>query len=359
VLANRALQRLGRPLGDYQTLSPHDDLNLHQSTNDTYPTALRVAAILSLHDLEAKVVTLMEAFQEKEKQLADVVKIGRTELQDAVLVTLGREMAAYADAIARDRWRIFKCEERLRVVNLGGTAVGTGLGAPRQYIFRVVEHLREITGLGLARAENLIDATQNADALVETSGILRTLAVNLLKIANDLRLLSSGPHAGLGEIRLPPRQAGSSIMPGKVNPVIPEAVAQAAIAVVGHDSIIVHAIGGGNLELSQFLPLAADSLLTSIDLLTGACDILARHCVVGIEADEPRCRRNIHNSTALLTALIDKIGYDAAEQIAHEAADSHCGQRNIRQLVIDRALLTAEEFNELTSPERVTKLGSQ
>ena len=259
-------------------------------------------------------MALLEAFQEKEKQLAHVVKIGRTELQDAVLVTLGREMAAYAEALARDRWRIYKCEERLRVVNLGGTAVGTGLGAPRQYIFRVVEHLREITGLGLARAENLVEATQNADALVEVSGILRTLAVNLLKIADDLRLLSSGPHAGLGEIRLPARQAGSSIMPGKVNPVIPEAVAQAAMAVMGHDQMIVQAVGGGNLELSQFLPLAADSLLTAIDLLTGACGIFARHCVAGIEADEERCRENVHNSTALLTALVDRIGYEAAER---------------------------------------------
>jgi aspartate ammonia-lyase len=245
------------------------------------------------------------------------------------------------------------------VVNLGGTAIGTGVGAPRQYIFRIVEHLRQITGLGLARAENLIEATQNADALVESSGILRTLAVNLLKIANDLRMLSSGPHAGLGEIRLPPRQAGSSIMPGKVNPVIPEAVAQAAIAVMGHDQMILQAIGGGNLELSQFLPLAADSLLTSIDLLTGACEIFARHCVAGIQADAHRCRRNIHNSTALLTALIDKIGYDLAEQIAHEVAASPGNQQDIRQLVIDRGLLTAEEFDRLTSPEHVTKLGSQ
>ena len=359
VLANRALQLLGRPLGDFAALNPHDDLNLHQSTNDTYPTALRVAAILALHDLERKAVALMEAFQEKEKQFANVVKIGRTELQDAVLVTLGREMAAYGEAIGRDRWRIYKCEERLRVVNLGGTAVGTGLGAPRQYIFRVVEHLREITGLGLARAENLVEATQNADAFVEVSGILRTLAVNLLKIANDLRLLSSGPHAGLGEIRLPARQAGSSIMPGKVNPVIPEAVAQAAIAVMGHDQMILQAVGGGNLELSQFLPLVADSLLTSIDLLTNACDIFARHCVSGIEADERRCRQNVHNSTALLTALVDRIGYDAAEQIAREAAAAGPdGERDIRRLVLDRGLVSTEEFEELTSPQRVTKLGS-
>jgi aspartate ammonia-lyase len=358
VLVNRALEILGRPLGDYDVLSPHDDLNRHQSTNDTYPTALRVAAIFGLHDLERKAVALMEAFQGKEKQLADVVKIGRTELQDAVLMTLGREMAAYAEAISRDRWRIYKCEERLRVVNLGGTAVGTGLGAPRQYIFRAIEHLRQITGLGLARAENLVEATQNADALVEVSGILRALAANLLKIANDLRLLSSGPNAGLGEIHLPACQAGSSIMPGKVNPVIPEAVAQAAIAVMGHDQIVLQAIAAGNLELSQFLPLAADSLLTSIDLLTNACDIFARHCVVGIEADRDRCRQNVHDSTALLTALVDKIGYEAAERLAAEA-DAAPGPKDIRQMAIDRRLLTAEEFDELTSPQRVMKLGSE
>jgi aspartate ammonia-lyase len=358
VLANRALQILGRPLGDYEAISPHDDINLHQSTNDTYPTALRVAAIFALHDLERKAVGLLEAFQAKEKQFAGVVKIGRTELQDAVLVTLGREMAAYAEAIARDRWRIYKCEERLRVVNLGGTAVGTGLGAPRQYIFRVVEHLRQITGLGLARVENLIEATQNADAFVEVSGILRTLATNLLKISNDLRLLSSGPCAGLGEIRLPSRQAGSSIMPGKVNPVIPEAVAQAAIAVTGYDLMILQAVGGGNLELSQFLPLVAEALLTSLDLLTGACDIFTRHCVAEIEADEDRCRQNVRNSTALLTALVDAIGYDVAEQLAAEAAAAP-GPIDVRQLAIDRGLLTAEQFDELTSPQRVTKLGSE
>lgn len=356
VLANRALQLLGRPLGDYGVVHPHDDLNLHQSTNDTYPTALRVAAIFALHDLERKLVALVEAFQAKEKEFAGVVKIGRTELQDAVLVTLGREMGAYAEAFARDRWRVYKCEERLRVVNLGGTAVGTGLGAPRQYIFRVVEHLREITGLGLARAENLVEATQNADAFVEVSGILRTSAANLLKISNDLRLLASGPCAGLGEIRLPARQAGSSIMPGKVNPVIPEAVAQAAIAVAGHDSMIFQAVSGGNLELSQYMPLVADSLLVSLDLLTNACDIFARHCVAGIEVDEDRCRRDVRNSTALLTALVETIGYDAAEKLAEEAAS---GQKDIRQLAIDRGMLSAEQFDELTSPQRVTKLGSE
>jgi aspartate ammonia-lyase len=355
VLANRALQILGRPLGDYQSIDPLDDVNLHQSTNDTYPTALRVAAIGSLKDLERKVVVLLEAFQHKEKEMAGVLKLGRTELQDAVPTTLGRAMGAYADAIARDRWRIYKCEERLRVVNLGGTAIGTGLGAPRQYIFRVTEQLRQITGLGLARAENLVDATQNADAFVEVSGIIRTLASNLIKISNDLRLLSSGPDAGLGEIRLPARQAGSSIMPGKVNPVIPEAVAQAAMAVMGHDHIIVQAVSGGNLELSQFLPLVADSLLTALDLMTAACDIFARHCVAGMVAICDRCLRQVHNSTATITALVDHLGHHVADELVKIA---HNGPKSLRQLVLDRGLMTEEEFNQLVSAQRAMQLGS-
>ena len=359
VLANRALQLLGRPLGDYHTVNPHDDVNLHQSTNDTYPTALKVAAVYRLRDLQQRVVALMEAFQEKERQFANVVKIGRTELQDAVLMTLGREMGAYAEAVGRDRWRIYKCEERLRVVNLGGTAIGTALGAPRQYVFRVVEQLRTITGLGLARAENLVDATQNADVFVEVSGILRALASNLLKIANDLRLLSSGPHAGLNEIHLPPRQAGSSIMPGKVNPVIPEAVAQVAMAVMGHDQAIFQAVSGGNLELSQFLPLVADALLTSLDLLTAACDTFARLCVAGIEANPQQCRRHVHNSTATLTALIERIGYDAAEHLAEHLTDGQSDPlKTIRHYVVEHGMMTAAEFDEITSPERVMRLGT-
>lgn len=250
VIANRALQLLGEAPGMYDRVSPLDDVNLHQSTNDTYPTALRLAAIRMLKILEEAVVGLQEAFQIKEQAFARIVKVGRTEMQDAVLLTLGREMGAYAEALGRDRWRIYKCEERLRVVNLGGTAVGTGLGAPRQYIFQVVEQLRELTGFGFARAENLIEATQNADVFVEVSGILKALASSLFKIANDLRLLSSGPEAGLGEIRLPTRQAGSSIMPGKVNPVIPEAVMQAAMRVFGHDAALTQACSMGSRSCS-------------------------------------------------------------------------------------------------------------
>lgn len=355
VLANRALLLLGRETGDYGTISPLEDINLHQSTNDTYPTALKVAAIQRLRELEREVVALLEEFQDREKAFANIVKVGRTQLQDAVLITLGREMSAYAEAFGRDRWRIYKCEERLRVLNLGGTAVGTGLAAPRQYIFRVTEHLRSITGLGLARAENLVEATQNTDVFVEVSGILKACAANLLKTAGDLRLLASGPDAGIGELRLPPRQAGSSIMPGKVNPVIPEAVSQAAMAVMANDQAITMASSLGNLELNAFLPLIADSLLGSLDLLANACSIFRRLCVAGLEADEERCRRHVDGATATLTALVDRIGYSAAQEVAVEAAATGAG---VRRVVIERGSLTAEDFDEMVSAESVTKLGS-
>jgi len=355
VLANRALQLLGRPLGDYATVNPHDDLNRHQSTNDTFPTALRVAALTLLRDLEREAVALQEAFQQKEKQFADVVKVGRTQLQDAALLTLGREMSAYAEALNRDRWRLYKCQERLRVVNLGGTAIGTGLGAPREYIFRVVDELRAITGLPLARAENLVEATQNADVFVEVSGILKACATNLLKIAGDLRLLASGPEAGLGEIRLPARQAGSSIMPGKVNPVIPEAVSQAAMMVMAYDQAIAHACSAGSLELNPFLPLVADALLNSLDLLTNACSILRRNCVEGLEADADRCRQHVQSSTATLTALVAAIGYEKTQEIARQAQHS---TRTIREVVVERGFLTQQQFEELVSPAAVMRLGT-
>jgi aspartate ammonia-lyase len=242
----------------------------------------------------------------------------------------------------------------LRVVNLGGTAIGTGLAAPREFIFRVVDELREITGLGLARAENLVEATQNADVFVEVSGILKACASNLLKIAGDLRLMSSGPDAGFGEIRLPARQAGSSIMPGKVNPVIPEAVSQAAIMVMANDQAIAQACALGNLELNAFLPLVADSLLGSLDLLTNACSIFRRFCVEGIEANEERCRRNVEGATACVTALVPAIGYEAAQAIAGAA---RAEGKSIRVVIVERGVLTSEQFDALISPEAVMRLG--
>lgn len=355
VIANRSLQLLGEKPGNYETISPLDDINLHQSTNDTYPTALKVAAIRLLRNLEQSVLNLQEAFQHKEKEFAHVVKIGRTQLQDAVLTTLGREMGAYAEAFNRDRWRIYKCEERLRVVNLGGTAIGTGLGAPKQFIFRVVDRLRENTNIGLARAENLIDGTQNTDVFVEVSGILKAHATNLLKISNDLRLLSSGPDAGFGEITLPAKQAGSSIMPGKVNPVIPEAVAQIAIRVMGNDQIISQACSGGNLELNQFMPLIADALLENLTLLNNACIIFTEHCVLGISANEEVCKKNVENSTATITALIPKIGYEKASELIKIARKDSI---SIKKAILKTTIITEKEFNELTSPESVCKLGN-
>lgn len=354
VIANRALELAGKENGDYSFISPLDDVNLHQSTNDTYPTALKVAAIRMIRQLEQSVLALQESFQAKEKELAHVVKIGRTQLQDAVLTTLGREMGAYAEAFNRDRWRFSKCEERLRVVNLGGTAIGSGLGAPRQYIFRVVDHLREITGIGLARAENLIDNTQNADVFVEVSGMLKACAVSVLKISNDLRLMASGPDAGFAEIILPEKQAGSSIMPGKVNPVIPEAAAQAAIIVMGNDVLIAQAAAGGNLELNQFMPLIAQSLLESIDLLCSATKMLRVHCIQDLKANEDQCRKNVLNSTALITAIIPTIGYVKASEIVKKAKD---GQITIREAILNSGLINEQYLNDLISPEAVCRLG--
>ena len=355
VLTNRALQLLGKAPGDYKRLDPLRDLNRHQSTNDTFPTALRVAAITGLRQLEPELVRLLEAFQAQEHAMADVVKVGRTQLQDAVLTTMGRTMSAFAEAFGRDRWRVFKCEERLRVVNLGGTAIGTGLAAPREYIFAATKHLKQITGMGLARAENLVDATQNHDAFVEVSGILNACATNLIKVSSDLRLMGSGPEAGLGELRLPARQAGSSLMPGKVNPVIPEAVIQAGIAVTANNTAITQACAAGNLELNAFLPLIADKLLESIDLLTNACRILTDFCIIGLKANAAACRRHVDGATATLTALVSVIGYDRAQALANRAAET--GQ-DIRTTVIDSGVMTAEAYDACITPEAVMRLGT-
>ncbi len=356
VIANRALQRLARPLGDYATVHPIDDINLHQSTNDTYPTALRVAAIEQLRGLERDVTALMESFQRKEHEFSHIVKVARTQLQDAVLTTLGRSMGAYAEAFARDRWRIYKCEETVAHREPGWHRDRFRIGSARQFIFRAIDHLQRITGLGLARSENLIDATQNADVFVEVSGILRSLAANLLKISTDLRLLSSGPDAGLGELHLPPRQAGSSIMPGKVNPVIPEAVGQAALSISAQDSALMNACSLGNLELNQFMPLVADSLLTSVDLARRACRIFGERCVDGIEANPARCSQHVDGATATVTALVDLIGYQMAQEVAAAAASEG---KTIKQVVLERQLLDASQFDEAISPASVMQLGSR
>lgn len=356
VIANRALQLMGNNPGDYNTIHPLDHVNLHQSTNDTFPTALKVAAINLVRKLEQEIVLLNEVFQNKERDFADVVKVGRTQFQDAVLTTLGKEMSAYADAFARDRWRIYKCEERLRLVNLGGTAIGTGLNAPKKYIFKATEKLKHITGIGLARSENLVDGTQNNDVFVEVSGILKACATNLFKVANDFRFLSSGPKSGINELILPARQAGSSIMPGKVNPVIPEAVMQAAMKVMANDTLIANAVCQGNLELNSFLPLIADALLENLDLLINAAKIFRVNCVQGIEPNRENCRKGIETSTATITSLVEKIGYNKAAEIAKLADEK---QISVKEVALESGLIDETEFDLITSPEWVTKLGSK
>ncbi|MGB9920878.1 MAG: aspartate ammonia-lyase [Moorellales bacterium] len=354
VLANRAVELLGGKKGDYSLVHPLDHVNLGQSTNDVYPTALRVAAIKLVRDLARALAELQGALQEKERQFAGLLKVGRTQLQDAVPVTLGQEFAAWAEAVARDWWRLYKAEERLRQVNLGGTAVGTGLNASRRYIFRVIEILRELTGFGLARAENPVEATQNADLFAEVSGLVKTAAVNLAKISGDLRLLSSGPKAGLAEIRLPEVQAGSSIMPGKVNPVIPEMVTQVAYQVMAADVAVNLAAASGQLELNAFLPLVAHNLLHSMEMLARAARLLADRCIRGIEADAGRCAELLNRSQAVITAFVPYIGYEKATELARRAAAE---DRPVTELLLEEGLFTREEIQAVLRPEELTTPG--
>lgn len=314
VIANLALTVLGQAPGNYDTIHPLDDVNRGQSTNDVYPTALRIAAIQKLRSLSDACASLQEALQKKELEFDHIKKLGRTELMDAMEVTLGSEFGAFAQGIARDRWRLYKIEERLRQVNLGGTAVGTGAHADRQYRYLVIEHLRNLTDIGLATAEYPMDITQNQDVFVEVSGLLKSLAVNLMKIASDLRLMASGPFGGLREITLPALQRGSTIMPGKVNPVMPEMVSQAAMLVIANDTAITLAASNGNFELNAFLPLIADSLLESLELLRETVTLFQKNCIDGILADEDSCLETLKCSRVDLYHRSTEIGYDKAEE---------------------------------------------
>lgn len=354
VLANRACELLNAAKGDYQRIHPLEHVNKGQSTNDVYPTALRIAAIWLLQPLNDACAGLQEALQEKEQEFASVIKVGRTQLQDAVPIFLGQEFGAYGQAIARDRWRLYKIQERLRQVNLGGTAIGTGLNADIRYIHLVNEKVRQYARIGLARAEDMVDVTQNADVFVEVSGLLKAMAVNLTKICNDLRLLASGPFAGFGEICLPEKQAGSSIMPGKVNPVIPEAVNQAAFHVMGSDLTIALAAQAGQLELNAFLPLIAHHLLSSIVILTKAANCLAEQCVKGITARADHCREVLAGSLVTATALAAHIGYDKAAELARSAFISG---RTVEETALAAGVLSTEELAAILRPEAMTRPG--
>ncbi len=347
VIANRALELMGKARGAYTILHPLDDVNRHQSTNDVYPTAVKVAAIVELRRLSEAVALLQGVLQRKEKEFALIVTLGRTEMQEAVPMTLGAQLAGLAEAFGRDRWRVFKCEERLRVVNLGGTAIGTGIGAPRDYIFLVIEKLRAVTGLGVCRGENPVGETMNADVFVEVSGILKAHAVNILKMTGDLRLLNM-----LGEIRLPAVQAGSSIMPGKVNPVIFEAAAQAALKVCANDMLVAEAAGRATGQIVEFMPLLADAFLGSLALLNNAVQQLTVH-IEWIQADEARCRYYVDHSRMLITAFVPALGYDRCQALLKEFDET--GDDNLRLFL--EAKLGKEAVDKALSPHQLLGLG--
>lgn len=354
VVANIAIERLGGAKGDYGLVHPLDHVNKHQSTNDVYPTALKIAAIKLLRPLSLAFASLQEALQQKEHEFADILKLGRTQLMDALPMMAGQGFGAFAKAVARDRWRLYKVEERLREVNIGGTAIGTGMNAPLKYIFTVTDVLQDLTGLGIARSEYPMDPTQNMDVFVEVSGLLKAAAVNLLKISNDLRLLASGPAGGIGELKLPPVQAGSSIMPGKVNPVMAEMVGQAAMRVIANDTAITLAAMSGQLELNAFTPLIAESLLESLELLARAVALFEEKCVRGLEVNRERCEANVLRSSALATALVDRLGYEEAASIAKKAQRENL---TIREALADYKALPAEEAERILNPYQITKPG--
>ena len=348
LIANTALKLSGRNYGDYNFIHPLDHVNKSQSTNDTFGTAAKVAAIQILRILQNSFATLQNELQKKESEVGGIIKLGRTQLQDAVPLTLGSEFGAFAQAVARDRWRIYNAEERLRSVNLGGTAVGTSITADNKYVLNVVNELRIISGLPIAKAEDLIEATQNLDVVVEVHGIVKAGAVSVMKICNDLRLLSSGPNGGIGEIILPKLQAGSTIMPGKVNPVILENTIQICELVKGHDAMIANLASQGNLELNQFAPMIVHLLLKSFLLFSKALLNLTEKCISGIKADRERCRENLLRSSASAAAFINKFGYDKIAAIVTSADDQKI--RFVDVLKIELGL-SDEQFNQILKSE--------
>lgn len=348
VIANRAGELLGAAKGDYSIVHPQEHVNLGQSTNDVYPSAVRLATVLAVRELADALEVLRIAYADKAIEFRDIVKLGRTQLQDAVPMTLGREFGAYAVMLAEDRLRLTEAAVLLHEINLGGTAIGTGLNAAPGYAEAACRHLREITGLPLVTSADLVEAGQDCGAFVHLSGVLKRIAVKLSKGCNDLRLLSSGPRAGLNEITLPPVQAGSSIMPGKVNPVIPEAVNQIAFEVIGNDVTVTMAAEAGQLQLNAFEPVIVHTLAKSIAHLRSGCVLLAQRCIRGITANTEVMREHVENSIGVVTALNPVIGYAAATEIAADALRSG---RGVTELVLERGLLPADRLARLLHPK--------
>ncbi|PMP65026.1 MAG: aspartate ammonia-lyase [Thermodesulfobacterium geofontis] len=354
VIANRAIELLGFEKGRYDIIHPLEDVNMGQSTNDVFPTAVKVAIVKLLKELAQEVALLQGAFQKKEKEYAKILKVGRTEMQDAVPVTVGQEFSAWAEALNRDWWRLHKAIERVRHVNLGGTAVGTGLNCPKEYVEIALEKLREFTGLPIAKAENLFEATQNTDTLCEVSGFLKTLAADLIKIASDLRFLSSGPQAGIGELIIPQVQVGSSIMPGKINPVIPEMVTQVGIKVIASDHAITFACSMGNLELNPFLPLISHELISSLKLLKNCCKIFRKKCVSEIKVNEERCKELLEKSACVITAFVPYLGYEVCAEVYKESINT---KRSIKELLMEKGYFTSDEIEKILEPGELTTPG--
>ncbi len=350
VIANRALEIMGHEKGAYDIIHPNNHINCSQSTNDVYPTALRIAVHHKLTGLINNLETLKKTFSQKGRAFANILKMGRTQLQDAVPMTLGMEFAAYAVTISEDILRLGETRALMQEINLGATAIGTGLNAPEGYAPLVAQKLCEVTKLPLVTSPNLVEATWDTGAYIQVSGVLKRVAIKLSKICNDLRLLSSGPVAGLNEINLPKMQPGSSIMPGKVNPVIPEVVNQVAYKVTGNDVAITMASENGQLELNAMEPLIAFNLLESADMLSRAVNTLGLKCIVGITANEAHCKRIVENSLGVATALVPVIGYEASSQIVKEALKS---ERTLAELVVEQGFLTEDELEQLITPERL------
>ncbi len=352
VIANRGLEQLGHARGDYRHLHPLEDVNRSQSTNDVYPTAVRVALRFEIERLRSAMAELRRGFEGKAREFADILKIGRTQLQDAVPMTLGQEFSTYAVMLAEDEERLREAADLIQEINLGATAIGTGINAPPEYAPLACTRLAEITGIALMTAHNLVEATQDAGAFVQLSGVLKRVAVKLSKTCNDLRLLASGPRAGLGELNLPSMQAGSSIMPGKVNPVIPEVVNQVAFEVIGNDMTVTFAAEAGQLQLNAFEPIIAHSLFKSLRHLRNACEVLGTRCVRGIGANREHLRTLLERSLATVTALNPWIGYDQATAIAEEADRTG---KSVVALVLERGLLTKAQLDDILRPEVLTR----
>ncbi len=352
VIANRALEIMGKKKGEYEYCHPNNHVNLSQSTNDAYPTAIKIALYNNNVTLINTLQELIESFKKKGDEFSDVLKMGRTQLQDAVPMTLGQNFAAWGTTLEEE---VLRLEENVKLfleINMGATAIGTGINSDPDYAEKVVEHLREITGLDLRNAENLVEATQDTGAFVMYSSALKRLAVKLSKISNDLRLLSSGPRTGINEINLPPMQPGSSIMPGKVNPVIPEVVNQIAFKVIGNDLTVTLGAEAGQLELNVMEPVIVQSIFESMEMLKNGMMTLRHRCIDGITANRERCLKMVQNSIGIVTALVPALGYEACSSLASEALETNTG---VYELCIRKKLLSKEELDRILSPERMIR----